>query len=355
MTDRTRAWKPTRVEPNGGRKVLLTGASGVVGDGVLPRLASADLACLVHRSPIRYPGVESVVGDLTAPRLGLDQRTYSRLAREIETVVHCAAVTDFNRDDGSLEATNVGGTEQIVAFAEDAGAHLVHISTAYLHAEADGDRGRTAVRYAASKRVAEDLVRAARVPSAIMRPSIVIGDSQTGYIKAFQGLHLVAGAIMDGYVPVAPFDPTWPLDFVPNDVVADVIAAVVAEKVTGELWVTAGRDALSLGRAMGTAESLADELGVDVDPVRFVPPDVFDRLFAPVFFEALPRRVKYTFNKLLEFFAAYLAVEEPLPSDLGRLCALAGRPFPDLRESLMTSLRYWASATGRVAELTAVA
>src|SRR5215218_5803619 len=123
MTDRTRAWKPTRVEPNGGRSVLLTGASGVVGDGVLSRFAAHDLACLVHRSPVRQAGVESVVGDLTAPRLGLDKATYSRLVREVTTVVHSAAVTEFNRDDGSLEATNIGGTEQIVAFAEDAGAH----------------------------------------------------------------------------------------------------------------------------------------------------------------------------------------------------------------------------------------
>jgi Male sterility protein len=190
-------------------------------------------------------------------------------------------------------------------------------------------------------------VRVAQVPYAIVRPSIIIGDSQTGYIKAFQGIHLVAAAVVDGFVPVAPFDASWLLDFVPSDIVAGAIATVMSHQLTGEFWVTAGPNALPLSAVMGASETLGEELGIVVNPVRFVPPEVFDRLFAPVFLDALPRRAKYTILKLLEFFAAYLAIDEPLPSDLDRLCALAGNPLPDLRSSLMTSMRYWAAATNR--------
>ncbi|MET0578595.1 MAG: SDR family oxidoreductase [Ilumatobacteraceae bacterium] len=339
------SWSPRRR-----RTVLLTGATGVVGDAVLPQLS--DVVCLVHRRPIERAGVESVVGDLGSPHLGFDAATYADLARRVDVVVHCAAVTDFNRRDGSLEATNVGGTERVAAFAEDAGAHLVHLSTAYLHAVSCGERGHTAVRYAASKRAAEEIVRGADVPHTILRPSIVIGDSVTGYIKAFQGLHLVAAAVLDGLVPVAPFDPAWPLDFVPSDVLADVVATVVERRVDGEFWITAGEHALPLGAAMATAEALGEELGVVVHPVRFVPPDVFDRLFAPAFLDDVPRPVRFTILKLLEFFTAYLQHDGPLPSDLdGCGPLLAPRP-PDSSEVLLTSMRYWARATGRMPLLT---
>jgi nucleoside-diphosphate-sugar epimerase len=351
------------------QSVLLTGASGVVGAALLPRLADVDLTCLVHRTPVVHHGVTSVAGDLTQPRLGLPEGQYRALTREVDAVIHCAAVTDFNRKDGSLEATNIGGTENVIAFAEAAEARLYHVSTAYLHAEADGNRGETAVRYAASKRAGEKLVAATSVPHVILRPSIVIGDSITGEVESFQGLYLVAGAILSGLVPLIPFDPSWPIDFIPTDVVADAIAAVVSQQLTeGEFWLTAGDNALLLGEAVALTAAFGSEIGAPVDVPRFVPPEMFDRLIGPVFLEFLPRKVRYTVTKLLEFFTAYLSLDTALPSSLGPGAAGPGLPglpgsglpgpglpgagpglpgLPDQRQSLLTSLRYWAAATGR--------
>jgi hypothetical protein len=95
---------------------------------------------------------------------------------------------------------------------------------------------------------------------------------------------------------------------------------------------------------------------------------MFDRLIGPVFLEFLPRKVRYTVTKLLEFFTAYLSLDTALPSSLGPGAAGPGLPglpgsglpgpglpgagpglpgLPDQRQSLLTSLRYWAAATGR--------
>lgn len=331
------------------RTVLLTGASGVVGQALLPRLRNMDVTCLVHRSPVS--GARSLRGDLTQPRLGLSQADYAGLAGRVDAVIHSAAVTDFNRTDGSLEATNIGGTEQVVALAEAAGVPLYHVSTAFLHAEADGERGRTSVRYAASKRAGEEVVRAAGVPHVILRPSVVIGDSQTGYVGSFQGLYLVAAAVLGGFVPLIPFDSTWPIDFVPSDVVADAIAtAVEQELTTGELWLTAGERALSVGDAVAHVVEFSRRLGAEVDAPRFVPPEMFDRLIGPVFLEALPRRIRMTVLKLLEFFTAYLAKADAMPSSLDDLARLGAMALPDSGASLLTSLDYWAEATGRTAQ-----
>ena len=58
-----------------------------------------------------------------------------------------------------------------------------------------------------------------------------------GEIAAFQGLHRVVAGLFAGIVPMIPFDPAWPIDFVPVDVVADAIACVVQNQVSeGEFW-----------------------------------------------------------------------------------------------------------------------
>ena len=242
------------------RTVLLTGASGVVGRALLPRLRGFDVVCLVHRSPVCGPDVTTVYGDIARPMFGLAGQAYAELAARVDAVIHCAAVTDFNRIDGSLEATNVTGTEHVTAFAAAAKAVLYHVSTAFVHTTVDGDRGRTAIGYASSKLAAEQIVRFSGVPHVILRPSVVIGDSGTGEIAAFQGLHQVVAGLFAGIVPIIPFDPGWPIDFVPADVVADSIACAVENRVSeGEFWISAGEAALSLDEGVAVV--------VELDPV----------------------------------------------------------------------------------------
>jgi nucleoside-diphosphate-sugar epimerase len=329
------------------RTVLLTGASGVVGRALLRRLGDFDVVCLVHRSPVCGPNVTSVPGDIAKPMLGLAGPAYAELAARVDAVIHCAAVTDFNRTDGSLEATNITGTEHVAAFTAAAGAVLYHVSTAFVHTTADGDRGRTAVGYASSKLAAEQVVRSSGVPHVILRPSVVIGDSATGEIAAFQGLHRVAAGIFAGIVPMIPFDPGWPIDFVPADVVADAIACVAGNRVNeGEFWITAGEAALRLDRSVAVAVELGRDLGVSIDMPRFVPPEMFDRLIGPVFLDALPPKIRRSVLRMLEFFTTYLQSGQPKPSSLDSLVALGAKPLPDQRESLRNSLRYWAARNG---------
>jgi nucleoside-diphosphate-sugar epimerase len=329
------------------RTVLLTGASGVVGRALLRRLADVDVVCLVHRSAVSGPNVTTALGDVAKPMLGLAEQSYLELAARVDAVIHCAAVTDFGRADGSLEATNVAGTEHVAAFAAAAEAVLYHVSTAFVDATVDGDRGRTAIGYASSKSAAEEVVRSSGVRYVILRPSVVIGDSVTGEIAAFQGLHQVVAGMFAGTVPVIPFDPGWPVDFVPADVVADAIACVVENRVSeGEFWVSAGDKALRLDEGVAVVAEVARSLGVGVDVPRFVPPEMFDRLIGPVFLDALPARIGRNVVRMREFFTAYLQSGEIKPTSLDRLVALGVRPLPDQRESLRNSVRYWAARKG---------
>ena len=329
------------------RTVLLTGASGVVGRALLRRLGDLDVVCLVHRSPVSGPNVTTVPGDITEPMFGLTERAYLELAAKVDAVIHCAAVTDFNRTDGSLEATNIAGTEHMAAFAAAAKAVLYHVSTAFVHTTADGDRGRTAISYASSKLAAEQVVRSSGVPHVILRPSVVIGDSVTGEISAFQGIAQIAAGTFAGMMVMVPFDPSWPLDMIPADVVADTIACVVENRVSkGEFWITAGDKALRLDELAAFVVEFARGRGVSIDMPRFVSLDMWDRLIGPVFLEALPVKIRRNVDRLLEFFTTYLQSGETKPSSLDQLAAFGARPLPDQRESLRNSLRYWAAQNG---------
>jgi thioester reductase-like protein len=342
------------------RTVLLTGASGVVGRALLPRLHDFDVVCLVHQSPVSGPNVTTVPGDVAQPMAGLTGRAYADLAAKVDAVIHCAAVTDFNRTDGSLEATNVAGTQHVAAFAAAANAVLYYVSTAFVHttvdATVDNSPGRTAASYALSKSAAEKVVRASGVPHVILRPSVVIGDSASGEIAAFQGLYQVVAGIVAGIAAIIPFDPSWPVDFVPADIVADSIGCVVENEVSeGEFWISAGDKALRLDESVALTVQLARDWGLRIDRPRFVPPDTFDRLIGPVFLDALPPAIRRNIKRMLEFFRIYLQDGALKPSSLPQLAALGARPLPDQRESLRNSVRYWAAGKGYPAAETAAA
>jgi nucleoside-diphosphate-sugar epimerase len=334
------------------RTVLVTGAAGVVGQALIPRLVeqgASDVICLTHRSvldtpsPTRHTGTVSTVhGDVARPDLGLDARDYRELAARIDSVVHAAALTDFNGPDETLQRVNIDGTGHALALADAAGAPFVHVSTAYLHTRSEGQRGHVAARYAASKRAAEAIVKTSGIPHSIVRPSIVIGDSRTGAISSAQGLHRAAGAVLSGIAPILPFGASWPFDFIPQDIVADTIAGLVEHERTGtELWVTAGPRALTLAAAVDVVVATGRRLGITVDTPRFVSPEQFDRIIAPVFLPALPATMRTTITRLLDFFAVYLDMNEPMPTSLPALEEQGTTTLPDLADSLSRSLHHW--------------
>jgi nucleoside-diphosphate-sugar epimerase len=348
------------------RTVLLTGATGVVGQALIPRLVdqgASDVICLTHRSVMgarsrqRHAGSLSTArGDVARPDLGLGARQYRELAARIDSVVHAAALTNFAGPEETLQRINVDGTEHALAMADAAGAHFVHVSTAYLHARGEGQRGHIAARYAASKRAAEAVIKASGVGHSIVRPSIVIGDSRTGAMSSAQGLHRAAGAVLSGIAPILPFGASWPLDFIPQDVVAETVAGIVEhERIGEELWVTAGRRALTLAQAVDVVVATGRQLGINVDTPRFVSPEQFDRIIAPVFLPALPASMRDTITRLLDFFAVYLDMDEPMPSSLPALEEQGLAVLPDLAESLSRSLHHWYASREQTRATQAVA
>lgn len=326
--------------------VLLTGAAGVVGRPLLRRLAAdADIepVCLVRATRPEEGLGEVVVGDITRPYLGLGFDTWKRLAARVDVVIHAAASVDFNADDRHLHDSNVLGTREVVAFAEAAGARLVHVSTAFVNTGAGTTGVARGVRYAATKREGEAIVKASGLPHVIVRPSIVIGDSETGEIASFQGLYKVLALFFSSSLPVLPLRAEGPLDVIPTDTVADAIMTLLRHpRQAGEFWVTSGSRAITIADAVQIGLRVAGESQLAVPAPRYAPTG------SPLLRQArhLPQRVRSTLDWFGDYFLAYLDLDAPLPCSAEDLSALGAGPWPDPARSFELSMRYWAHCTG---------
>ena len=230
------------------RTYLLTGFPGFLAGRLVPRLLADDEEArivalveprMVARARALAPdGVDVQPGDITDARLGLDERTYERLAGEVVRVFHLAAVYDLAVGAELAERVNVAGTQHVVDFCRRAANLERHhyISTAYVAGERSGlvleddlAKGQAFKNfYESTKFAAEIVVRASmdEIPTTIYRPAIVVGDSQTGETQKFDGpyylLRSMAGPL-GSLLQIGRGDA--PFNVVPVDFVVDAIAA----------------------------------------------------------------------------------------------------------------------------------
>jgi nucleoside-diphosphate-sugar epimerase len=329
------------------RTILLTGGSGVLGQALLEKLAGFSVICLVHRKPVLSPVAETIQGDVAQPNLGLTREQVADLARRVDYIVHSAAATGFGEARATTFRVNVEGTRNVLRLANDAGATLCHISTAFADLEQMTGK-HLANAYEESKLEAEDLVRRSGVPYAILRPSVVVGDSEDGRMSRFQGFHLLCELMVRDILPSwVTAKPTAYLDFVPQDVVAGVVAqAAGRDDFRGEYWLTAGDRALKIDQALRLWQLHIPRLtGQVIKPPRYVDPDVIDRLVRPVFLPTLPARTRAMIDQALELLS--FSLEDPLPSSMPDLEARLGvAPMQDPELTLIRNVEFWAQKRG---------
>ena len=334
--------------------LLVTGATGVLGRALLPLLDGHDVVALTHRARLEDQGVATVRGDLTLPRLGLDEAIYRRLTERTTTVVHAAAVTDFGAGEQATSALNVDGTRRVLDLAAAAGARVLYVSTAFVGRADQTPEGRgtstwdtsaTPTAYLRSKIRAEALVRGSGLDWTIARPSVVIGDSTTGAIARYQGLHWLIRGIVRDQVPIIAGPAGSLVDVVPADVAARAVAALVDSARPGEHWLTAGPAAPTISHLVDIVLRTARAHGLAPSPPRFVTQDMVHRLFRPVFIEPLPARDRRRFDELTAMCSIFEGAPL-LPTSLG---TIPGGPAAPTRGSVDAALAVTATeVTGRV-------
>lgn len=212
--------------------VLVTGGTGVIGNGAIPALLAAGhtirlLSRHADREVESFPdGVESFAADI-ATRRDLDAALVG-----VDCILHIAGIVEEQPPETTYEAVNVGGTRNLIAAAKDAGQpYFVFISSL------GADRGQS--EYHQSKLRAEEIVRSYHGRWVVLRPGNVYGPGDETVsmllkmVRTLPAIPMVARGDQ-------PFAPIWYSDL------GRLIEQVVGDpELTGRTFEVAGPDVTS--------------------------------------------------------------------------------------------------------------
>ncbi|MGW9554644.1 thioester reductase domain-containing protein [Nocardiopsis sp. NPDC055551] len=250
--------RPVVTDPD---EVLLTGATGFLGAFVLRELmrsTKAHVHCLVRgggheeatrrlydnldwylvRGDVDPKRLSVVVGDLSAPALGLAETEFDDLSRRVDAVYHAGARVSWLQPYSELADANVGGTREVLRLAAAHRTVPVHyVSTTGVFPAGGADAAPAKAGdptghgellhngYLQSKWVAEQVIELGRkrgIPVSVYRVDVVCGDRSTGacQTKDFVWLSL-KGLLETGAVPgsLAGVVHMVPVDYVSSAIV----------------------------------------------------------------------------------------------------------------------------------------
>ncbi len=223
-------------------RIFLTGATGLLGGaltGVLLDAEHAVIALTRGNSAVadmdgcdRSDEVRWAHGDITLPSFNLKNDT-----KNIDLIIHCAALTDFAAHQADYDAVNIAGTVHAIDLARTWGCPLLHVSTAYVCGRQDGviaeaplgDQNDFTNGYEASKAAAERIVMAAvgqGLVAAIARPSIIAGRYSDGKIPQMDNFYQLFRLMGSGKLGTIPAHEDAAFNFVPIDHVLAGVAAM---------------------------------------------------------------------------------------------------------------------------------
>ena len=274
-------------------RVLVTGASGMLGVDVARELAGDDVRAPSHAE-----------ADLA--ETGALERALGGFRPEL--ILHCAAYADVDGcelDPARAERDNVTATRHVAAFAAQSGSRLVHVSTDYVF---DGSARKPypvdapvspLSVYGRTKLGAEHAVQASGAEFLIVRTAWLVGAHGKNFVEAIRA-RARQGAALE-VVDDQRGTPTFTADLAP------ALVALARTRHTGVLHVTNQGECTRYEQARAIVEL-----------------EGFDARVTPVSSAKHPRPARRPAYSVLDNSAAN---------------AILGRPLPPWRESLARYLK----------------
>ena len=252
-----------RLSVTGGRLIaLLRGADVDIARGRLKHVFDSDSVLSQEFRALAAEHLEVIPGDIGEPNFGLDGATWQRLARDVDLVVHPAALVNHVLPYGQLFGPNVVGTAEVIRLAiTERIKPVTYLSTVAVAMtvpdfEEDGDIRAVSARraiddgyangYANSKWAGEVLLREAHdlcgLPVSVFRSDLILAHSrfagQVNIPDAFT--RLLVSLLTTGLAPRSFYAddgsgtrPRAHYDGLPADFVSQAIATIGGADLEG--------------------------------------------------------------------------------------------------------------------------
>lgn len=259
--------------------IFLTGFPGFIAGRLVKRLATSDtqffllvqpnfiekakqdVEKIARESNIPLENFALIEGDITRENLGISEEDLATVLAETTDVFHLAAVYDLAVEKNLGYLVNVEGTKNVNEIAKKMPnlRRYNYVSTCYVAGKRTGDILENELEhdagfrnyYEETKYFAEMEVEKLKgeLPVTIFRPSVVVGDSETGETAKYDGIYYV----IFYYKKFAPLlrlanvgNKTVRLNLVPVDFVVEGLAALSKdEKAIGKTIALADPNPLS--------------------------------------------------------------------------------------------------------------
>jgi thioester reductase-like protein len=273
--------------------VFFTGYPGFLGSELLPRILRRDpekrVVCLVQpkflplaheRAAALGDRVELIEGDITAP-IGIDRD-------DIVEIYHLAAVYDLSVKRDAGMRVNVEGTKHVLDFAKRLPnlQRFHYVSTCYVSGRYDGDfteddleKGQSFNNYyEETKYLAEVEVRRAMnegLRATIYRPSVVVGDSQSGATQKYDGPYYVMRWILRqphiAFLPVLLGAKHYTFNVVPRDFIIEAMDTLSASDVSiGKTYQLADPNPMTIDETIDAVASATGHKIIRIPLPKFV-------------------------------------------------------------------------------------
>lgn len=258
---------------------FITGATGNIGGRLLPHFLEDPanrLVLLINgkdqkqsedkgRQSLDFWGVPDTAirqnitiirGDITQSNLGLTPEIFCQLSRQITQIIHCAANLKLNMPLADARLSILEGTKNVFLLGQKSLQNgefkrFHYISTLEISGTYRGTFPEDFLppshqgylnTYERVKAETENFLRNENLnglPLTIYRPSMVVGDSQTGKIRNFQSFYyLLRDMVLSPKAPFLPVSKTFRVEIAPVDYIARFIGAVSrsGEETSGKVY-----------------------------------------------------------------------------------------------------------------------
>ncbi|MGN6274713.1 MAG: SDR family oxidoreductase [Solirubrobacterales bacterium] len=326
-------------------KVLVTGATGLVGSELIDQLRCAKGAEVVgvsRRGSQTDPGI--------TPWNMASEPVPAQLRRRWDAIVNTAANVRWTMSPEEATAANVASVQALAPLVSE-GTHVIHVSTAYAVGRRDNIESSNPEDYRNtyewSKAHAERVARESFARLTIVRPPLIVGRRSDGRAARFSSMYTLIRGLTLGTVPAVVANPEARFDAIPVDELCWLLADLAGNSHSKEgsvLTIAAGAAAPAVKEAIAAIVDSLNEWRQQhgrqpLDHPPLISPDSWKRFFRPFVREHLTSRQLMILD-LLQSFEPYLELGDLLRPDY---------PIDDVLSCVKTSTRYWAETTPRIA------